>query len=122
MIVRVGGLDAAAEFGPVKLYRDAGSAKPDGVTFAINRSGLHSTFGSLKAFWLPHEGGKERQIATLNNVAVFHDNSQRLVRLPFHDPIARDGTLRLIYQGDDEFGDRTLAEQQLTISDYRLAP
>nr|WP_319555385.1 fimbria/pilus periplasmic chaperone [uncultured Vibrio sp.] len=122
VIVRVGGLNATAEFGSVELYRDAGSAKPDGLAFALNRSGLHSTFGSLKAFWLPHEGGKERQIATLNNVAIFHENSQRLVRLPFHDPIARDGTLRLIYQGDDEFSDRTLAEQQLTISDYRLAP
>ncbi|WP_321283354.1 fimbria/pilus periplasmic chaperone [uncultured Vibrio sp.] len=122
VIVRVGGLDAAAEFGPVKLYRDAGSAKPDGVTFAINRSGLHSTFGSLKAFWRPHDSGEERQVATLNNVAVFHENKQRLVRLPFHDPIAQDGTLRLIYEGDDEFGGRVLAEQQQTISDYQLTP
>lgn len=122
VIVRVGGLDAAAEFGSVKIYRDAGSAKPDGVTFAINRSGLHSTFGSLKAFWRPHDSGEERQVATLNNVAVFHENSQRLVRLPFHDPISQDGMLRLIYEGDDEFEGRALTEQQLTISDYRLAP
>ncbi len=122
VIVRAGGLDAAAEFGPVELYQDAGSAKPDGMSFALNRSGLHSTFGNLKAFWLPHQGGEEHHVATLNNVSVFHENEQRLVRLSFHDPITQDGTLRLIYEGDDEFGGRTLAEQQLTISDYQLAP
>lgn len=122
VIVRAGGLDANAEFGTVALYRETGDAKPDGVTFAINRSGLHSTFGSLKAFWRPHDGGEERQVATLNNVAVFHENKQRVISLPFHDPISQDGTLRLIYEGDDEFEGRALTEQQLTISDYRLAP
>jgi hypothetical protein len=122
VIVRAGGLDANAEFGPVALYRETSDAKPDGLTFAINRSGLHSTFGSLKAFWRPHDGGEEHQVATLNNVAVFHENKQRVISLPFHDPISQDGTLRLIYEGDDEFGGRALAEQQLTISDYQLTP
>ena len=122
VIIRAGGLDATAEFGTVALYRDATSAKPDGLTFALNRSGLHSTFGSLKAFWRSYDGVEERHVATLNNVAVFHENKHRVISLPFHDPIAQDGTLRLIYEGDDEFGGRVLAEQQLTISDYQLAP
>lgn len=122
VIVRSGGLDATATFAQVKLNKEAHTPRATGVSFTLNRTGLHSTFGNLKAIWYPHDGSEARQVATLNNVAVFHENKQRLIELPFHDAISQDGTLHLIYQGDDEFGDRTLAEQQLIISGHQLAP
>jgi hypothetical protein len=65
----------------------------------LNRTGIHSTIGRVRAFW-QKPNGEEIRIGQLNNTNVYTEREQRYVRIRLNAPEIRGGKIRLIYEGD----------------------
>ncbi len=115
VIVRVGATDAQATISDIKMQPGATPADGPSMTLKINRTGKHSVAGKIQVFWTP-PGGQEEQIGILNNINVFTEITHRDITLALtpSKPVT-SGTLRIVYEGIDEFRGTKFAETTLPI-------
>lgn len=112
VIVRSGDdkdLKVSLQLPKLEVVRNKPSLKVD-----IHRdAGIFSTYGELKVMWQPAQG-TEKQIGTLNNVALYPEIQERHVIIPLTDN-PTSGTLKVVYVGKLESDGKTWAEKSFPI-------
>jgi P pilus assembly chaperone PapD len=68
----------------------------------IKSASKFSSYGRLRAYW-KKPNGKEEQVGILNNIAVFPEVDVRRVGIPMEKPRLNGGSVRIVYEGMDEY-------------------
>ncbi len=88
---------------PQLRIENAGNIQRPVLTMDLTRTaGTFSTYGTILVFWQP-EGGKEKRIGFIQNVALYPEVKKRKVTVPINttDHVA-GGKIRVVYQGKYE--------------------
>lgn len=113
VIVRQGTHDAAAHINDIRFIPANQDPKGEAkLELHLNRTGIHSTIGRVKAYWQPPEGKKVR-IGQMNNVVLYPEINRRFVRLRLEIPEIRGGQIQIVYEGDG--ADRGIIFDEVTI-------
>lgn len=102
VIFRNGNLRGTAGLADLAL-QPAQSGKPATFTFHLTRAGNASIYGHVMATFVPRSGGMAEEVGGVKGLAVYTDQSQRLVRLPIQRPGGeplRAGRLHLTFTPD----------------------
>lgn len=81
----------------------------------IARRGAFSAYGRLRVFHREQDGGPERQIGMLNNVAMFPEVPNRRNAVILSDTAIERGIIRVVYEGADEYAGRTWFDQSFRV-------
>ncbi|MBU3003036.1 fimbrial biogenesis chaperone [Paraglaciecola arctica] len=87
------------------------------IAVSFKRTGLHSTYGAIQAYWTPNNGGEEIKVATLNGVHLYAE-LETINRTMTWQPESfspTSGTLRIAYEGGQEFNGQIFAEKVLSL-------
>jgi hypothetical protein len=109
-----GGAAAAPRvaFGATRLVRmDDGRLA---LETSLNRNGAYSAFGRLEAE-ITEPGASPRPLATLANIAVYHDARERIVRVPLGASVLPAGALSVRYIGAAEYDGRVFATKTFEV-------
>ena len=85
------------------------------IAVSFKRTGLHSTYGAMQAYWTPNDGGQEIKVATLNGVHLYSE-LETINRTMTWQPESfspTSGKLRIAYEGGQEFYGEIFAEKVL---------
>ncbi len=101
VIVRGGEARASAAIGTTRLVRDEDGSLALETDIAV--SGEYSAYGRLSVLFTRDARRKAREIARLNNIAVYPDTERRRVRIPLGRKEFGEGVLTVRFDGDAEF-------------------
>jgi len=101
------------KYNPPGTKTDAnGKAEPASVSFVLERSGNHSSYGDITVTFTPN-GGKPKVIGILNGVSVYTPNIRRAISFPLSPPEGtelKNGHLTITYRMKQEDGGGVWAE------------
>lgn len=104
VIVRQGKLNGMANVTKVEIKKTASKGKTFyGAQITVKRKGSHTTYGTLKVLWKPMLTSRYKQIAILNNIALYPESSsvQYYAGLKNYKP--NNGYIKVIYEGRKEY-------------------
>lgn len=122
IIVRQGEYNTNIALSKVSLFdENIEGEQHAAVDIEFSRSGLHSAIGTIKVYWQGKSDFTEKQIAMLNNVAIYRERDLRHITLRFKDHKIEDGIMRIEYLGVDDLKGQTFVNQKLKVSrnDYK---
>lgn len=86
------------------------------LNIKLNRTGTHTSYGRLQAYWTPEGSTKEQKVGLINNVAIYSERPDRVMQMPLTtDAAIRGGRIRVIYEGDAEFKGRVWDEKTFPV-------
>ncbi|MDH3325309.1 MAG: fimbria/pilus periplasmic chaperone [Gammaproteobacteria bacterium] len=105
VIVRQGKLNAQASISNVTLMKTQEKNKGKnyyGARITLQRTGLHSAYGTIKVMWRNRSKNQFEQIGILNNVALYPESNQVTVHVGFKDFKENSGDISISYSGKKE--------------------
>lgn len=123
VIVREGQIDVKAAISKVDLIKRVQNGKVHtGAYIDLERQGKFSTFANIKVYWKGISKQTERLIAEQENIAVYPENKIKRIVLGFKDHNTSPGTMRIVYEGAEEFEGQLFSEKTITVNQnsYRL--
>ena len=86
------------------------------LSVQLHRTGTHTSYGRLQAYWTPEGSSKEQKIGLINNVAIYSERDNRAMLMPLTTNAAiRGGRVRVVYEGDAEFKGRVWDEKTFPV-------
>ncbi|WOT05606.1 fimbrial biogenesis chaperone [Shewanella youngdeokensis] len=116
IVVRQGEVTHHIEIASKTLAFDSHTGKTQ-LSVNLSRSGQYSTTGSLTAFWQDGSNA-EKVVARLNNVNIYPELSQTTQVMAWIEKDFRpaSGTLRIVYEGKQEFNGQIFAEREFKVT------
>lgn len=119
VIVRQGKLDTSVKISNIELSKTYNKKKNTThylASISLNKSGAHSSIGSLIIMWKPNGHPGYIQIGILNNVVNYPEISLVNFSIGLTDFKIGSGIMKVIYKGRKEYEGRTFDEIQTSIS------
>ena len=121
VIVRQGKLNGIAKVSNIEITKTIQQGKTFyGGLITLNRSGPHTTYGSLKVFWKPGLGSRYEQVAILNNVALYPERNLTQYQVGLKDFKPNNGYLKVIYEGRKEYEGKTFDSFETQLNSSRI--
>jgi fimbrial chaperone protein len=118
VIVRKGPPDVNVIISDAKIKHSVvkGKTKYD-VAVSMTRSGKNSPHGSLVAYWTPNQTKEETKVGELNHVNIYTELKQATRQIFWQLPSTtpKNGQLRIIYKGGQEYRGRIFAEKTINL-------
>ncbi len=88
-----------------------------GMSLDLNRKGPNSVYGTIKVFWKPRKTDNYKQVALLNNVAIYPELSKRTVRIGIKEFKKRTGGyIKVVYVGANDLSSITFDQMEKKIN------
>ena len=108
VIVRQGKLNGTADVAQVEIQKTLTKGKTYyGAHITVKRNGSHTTYGSLKVLWKPGLTSRYKQIAILNNVALYPESSSVQYHAGLKNFKPNNGYIKVVYEGRKEYEGKT---------------
>lgn len=122
VIVRHGKSDTVAKIGNDFKFSHASAdgKRPETLDFTIRRSGRFSSIGRARIYWTP-PGGVEKPIGGLSNANIFPENDHRMVTVPLTEKSLPGGSLRIVYEGNEDGPDKGVIFDEKVVSVAQIA-
>jgi len=121
VIIRQGKLSGTAKVSSVEITKTIQQGKAFyGALITLNRSGPHTTYGTLKVLWKPGLGSRYEQVAILNNVALYPERSLIQYQAGLKDFKPNNGYLKVIYEGRKEYEGKTFDSLETQLNSSRI--
>jgi P pilus assembly chaperone PapD len=87
------------------------------VIVSLNKKGNYSAYGKVKAYFKAGNEDNYQEVGVLNSVSMFGEANTYTANVTWvNSPSARQGTLKIRYEGDAEFSGKTFTEEEISIS------
>jgi len=108
VIVRQGKLNGTAKVANVEIKKTVQKGKAFyGALITLKRGGSHTAYGSLKVMWKPRLTSAYKQVAILNNVALYPESNTIQYQAGLKDFKPNNGYIKVIYEGRKEYEGKT---------------
>ena len=101
VIYRKGNVQAQVQLSDISFLPGSEEKAPV-LRVKLSRTGNASSYGHIRALWVPNQGGEE-EVSLMKGVAVYAENDHRWVSLELHSASGRPftaGRLRVTYTAD----------------------
>ncbi|MDX1812117.1 MAG: fimbria/pilus periplasmic chaperone, partial [Gammaproteobacteria bacterium] len=124
VIVRKGKFDGHVKINKVDMLQlNNNGQKAYGLAMHVTRGGPYSVYGVMKAYWKDSNSAKYKQVAMLNNVAIYPELDSRIIYLGLSEfKQKKSGYLKLIYSGSEDLKAYQLDtyEARINAGDYKV--
>jgi len=123
VIVRQGKLQAQAKINRVEITKTIENGKAFyGARIAVQRSGPHTAYGTLKVHWKSRLNQNYKQVGILNNVALYPENNVIQYHAGLKDFNPTNGQIKVEYIGRKEFEGKEfdIMETRINSRDFKL--
>jgi len=121
VIVRQGKLNGEAKITDLQIEKSESKGKIFyGARVTIKRKGIHTTYGTLKVLWKPRLVATYKQIAILNNVALYPESSSVQYYTGLKDFKPNNGYMKIIYEGRQEYNGKTFDTLETQINKNKI--
>ncbi len=122
VIVRQGKFDTIVKIEKIEMIETKIEGKNIyGTEVTLSRSGVNSIYGSLKVFWKDKSMGDYKQVAILNNVAIYPEHRVRTIPISFDSLTAKYGMIKVVYEGSEDLKNKVMEsfERAIIASEYK---
>ncbi|MCZ2720690.1 fimbria/pilus periplasmic chaperone [Marinomonas sp. 15G1-11] len=115
VIFRLGQFQYGNKINNISLKHDKKNNKAT-INIELQKQGKYSLSGNLFAYWKPLNSSKETRVGILNGFNFHHELDNIVAKVAWENFTLAAGTLRVVYQGTQEFSGTKLSDYSLTIT------
>ncbi|MFT2109967.1 molecular chaperone [Marinomonas sp. 2405UD68-3] len=115
VIYRVGQFQYGNKINNVSLRHDKKNNKAT-IKIDLQKQGDYSLSGNIQAFWKPENSTQETRVGILNGFNFHHELDNTVANVVWEDFKLAPGTLRVVYEGKQEFTGTKLSDYNLVIT------
>ncbi len=115
VIYRVGQFQYGNRINNVSLQHDKKNKKAT-IKIDLQKQGNYSLSGNIQAFWKPSNSTEETRVGVLNGFNFHHELDNTIANVVWENFKLAPGTLRVVYEGKQEFKGTKLSDYNLVIT------